>query len=905
MKTSLPGMTSERLTPLKITILYAGIGVLWTLFSNFFVGFDPSQFANWAWIRFPVLGFVLITVPLQYFLVRQAFRSTQQLVKTLGETQARTRRLHEMVSSGILLQDHNGKVIYANISTSRMLGLSPEQLYDKSPIDMNWSANFEDGQAFALAILPMLAKSNMQGLTKKLRVILAEQQERWLLCHTDVISDIQEGLQGEIVTTFVDITESELALTVSEHRYREMFEQMSNAIVVYTVSPGGEDFIIKDVNRAEEEMDQVSRNDIMGQSIVKIFPKVKELGFLEVYRRVWQTGQPECIPIRFYNDGRISGWRKHYVYKLDTGEVVSISEDVSARMKAEDALWQEKELAQITLHSIGDAVITTDLEGNIEYLNPVAEELTGWPVEDARGLPLLQVFNIINQDTGNPISDPVQKCIREGRVVELDSDTALINRTGYLYSIEDSAAPIRNHCGKIIGAVLVFHDVTDKRHLQQQLSHQMYHDSITGLPNRLLFNDRLSQALARVFRKHLKLAVLILDIDRFKLIIDTLGHTYGDMLLKVVADRIKNCLRQGDTVARLGGDSFLILLPELMREDVAAIVAQKLAKVFSRPFMLGEHEVFVSVSIGIALYPTDGEAAESLVKHADSAMHHAKELGGNNYQFFTNSLNLRANDRLFVENGLRIAMEREDFVLYYQPQVDLRTGKIVSAEALIRWQFPEKGLIPPGQFIPVAEETGLILAIGEWVLRKACSQVKSWQTFGCPQVRIAINLSAKQFKQPNLVTVIAKILAETGFDPNYLELEITESIMVENLELTVSTLQSLKNMGIRISIDDFGTGFSSLSYLSRLPIDTLKIDQSFIKEIDTNQKGAEIASSIIGLAHNLKLNVIAEGVETRVELEFLRKNACDQIQGYLFSKPVPAKEFGEMLLADKRLPNKL
>lgn len=392
-----------------------------------------------------------------------------------------------------------------------------------------------------------------------------------------------------------------------------------------------------------------------------------------------------------------------------------------------------------------------------------------------------------------------------------------------------------------------------------------------------------------------QVAVMLIDLDRFKVINDTLGHAIGDRLLQEVAQRLTGCLREGDTVARLGGDEFMLLLPGVEHTKSTIKIVQKILETFKSPFYFNDHELHITTSIGIALYPDDGEDAQTLLKNADTALHRAKEQGRNNYQFYTSTMNATALERLSLEGKLRHALEREEFVVYYQPQVSLSTGQIVGMEALVRWRHPDLGLIPPMKFIPLAEETGLIIPLGFWVLRTACAQNKAWQKAGYPPLRVAVNLSTRLFKQQTFIQVVAQTLHETGLDPDYLELELTEGIIMENIETTITTLKELKKMGVHISVDDFGTGYSSLAYLKRFPIDTLKIDRSFVLDITTDPDDAMIAMLIINVAHHLKLRVIAEGVETKEQLAFLRSHGCDEIQGYLFSRPLPAEEFVRLL----------
>jgi diguanylate cyclase (GGDEF)-like protein len=447
--------------------------------------------------------------------------------------------------------------------------------------------------------------------------------------------------------------------------------------------------------------------------------------------------------------------------------------------------------------------------------------------------------------------------------------------------------------------VFVSRDITERQHYEETIRHQEFHDALTGLPNRLLLKDRLSLAMAHAKRNNMMLAVLLLDLDRFKLINDTLGHAAGDTLLQLIAGRLTGTLREDDTVARQGGDEFLLLLPEIVKIEDAAKLAQKLLEQIRQPLSVHGHELYVTTSIGMVLYPNDGRDIETLLKNADTAMYRAKEQGRNNYQLYTPTMNARAFERLTLENSLRRALERNEFTVYYQPKVDLRSRKAVGAEALVRWNHPELGLIMPGDFISAAEDTGLIVPIGEWVLRTACAQNKAWQNAGYPPLRVAVNLSARQFQLRNLVQTVAEILKETGLEPRWLELEITESIAMQNAEFTVKTLNELKDMGIQISIDDFGTGYSSLSYLKRFPINKLKIDKTFVREINTDHDNAAIASAVIVLGQSLNLGVIAEGVETIEQLNFLKDQHCDEIQGFLFGRPLPPAEIEKKLFEEQ------
>ena len=442
-------------------------------------------------------------------------------------------------------------------------------------------------------------------------------------------------------------------------------------------------------------------------------------------------------------------------------------------------------------------------------------------------------------------------------------------------------------------------DLEARKRVEQSMRHMAHHDALTGLPNRALFRDRLTHAMAQADRYHQKLAVLFLDLDRFKAINDTLGHNVGDQLLKIAAERLRSCVRDCDTVARLGGDEFTVIVDDIIEVQDAAVVAQKILDTLSQPFNLHGHEVFISVSVGITLYPNDDESADNLLRNADSAMYRAKEYGRNNYQFYVADMNVKARARLMLESSLRRALDRGEFALYYQPRVDLFSGRVIGAEALLRWRHPEMGLVPPTEFIPILEETGMIIPVGDWVLRQASRQNHIWQEMGLPPIRMAVNLSARQFIQKDLAESVLRVLEGAGLLPEHLELEITEDLLIEHNQTNIITLAKLRSHGIHISIDDFGTGYSSLSYLKRLPIDTLKIDQSFVRDIVTDPDNKAIVSAIIAMASSLHLNVLAEGVETDEQLAFLRAQGCNEIQGFSFSHPLAAEDF-EQLLRDGR-----
>jgi diguanylate cyclase (GGDEF)-like protein/PAS domain S-box-containing protein len=580
---------------------------------------------------------------------------------------------------------------------------------------------------------------------------------------------------------------------------------------------------------------------------------------------------------------------------LDSYSLTRALRNAIERKAVEDALYVEKERALVTLNSIGDAVLCTDISGNITYLNLVAETMTGWCREEATGKPLAEVFRIIDGATRTTARDPMEMAVEQNRAVGLTADCVLIRRDGFESAIEDSAAPIHDRAGRVIGAVIVFHDVSAARAMSHKMTHFAQHDLLTNLPNRLLLNDRISQSISLARRQNRPIAVIFLDLDRFKYINDSLGHAVGDQLLQSVSKRLLAGVRGSDTISRQGGDEFVILLSEIANPEDAATSAKKILLSLNAPHSIGEQDLHIGGSIGISVYPADGEDAETLIKNADTAMYHAKERGRNNFQFFRAKMNLKAVERQSLEGSLRRAVEREEFVLHYQPKVNLDTGAITGVEALIRWQHPDRGLVPPSQFVPIAEDCGLILQIGRWVLREACRQARAWQVAGLPRLPIAVNVSAVEFRDPGFVEGVQTALSETGLEAQYLELELTEGVLMEDAESTASVLQELKTMGVHLAVDDFGTGYSSLSYLRQFPIDVLKIDQSFVHRITADPDDTTIVSAIINMGKSLKRLVVAEGVETREQRAYLQTQCCAEGQGYLFSRPVSAARFAHLL----------
>ena len=561
----------------------------------------------------------------------------------------------------------------------------------------------------------------------------------------------------------------------------------------------------------------------------------------------------------------------------------------------EEALFVEKERAQVTLNCIGDAVVCTDISGNLTFLNLVAEKMTGWPRQQAAGRPMAEVFRILDAKSRQTIPNPMEMAVGQNRTVHLPANCILIHRDGFEIPIEDSVSPIHDREGQATGAVIVFRDVSAARAMALQMTHSAQHDFLTGLPNRMLFNDRVSQAVVLAPRHMKNVAVLFLDLDGFKHINDSLGHPIGDKLLQSIAKRLVDCVRDSDTVSRQGGDEFVVLLSEVEQSEDASITASRMLRAVAGAHSIDQHDLHVTASIGVSVYPDDGLDAETLIKNADTAMYQAKENGRQSYQFFKPAMNVRAVERQSIEESLRRALERHEFALHYQPKINLKTREITGAEALIRWTHPIRGPVPPGQFIPVAEDCGLILPIGNWVLREACKQARAWIDAGLSLGTMAVNISAMEFRDDNFLEGVFTILKDTGLDPRSLELELTESVLMKRAESTQSILKTLRARGVQLAVDDFGTGYSSLSYLRKFPIDALKIDQSFVRQITSAPDETTIVTAVISMGRSLKLRVVAEGVETQEELVFLQAHQCDEAQGYYFSRPVLPEQFASLL----------
>lgn len=685
---------------------------------------------------------------------------------------------------------------------------------------------------------------------------------------------------------------------IRHHKTRELRESEEKFRVTFDQAPVGIAHVNADgrlllINRRLCEMLGFQERELIESSFPDLcVPENRDVHDRELKKSVEQGLEYHGFEIPLvHKDGRII-WTKLTLSPMkDAAGVpkyfIHIVEDITERKNFEDNL----RLSATVFEGSTEAIIITDARANILRVNSAFTAMTGYADHEVVGK------NPRLLKSGNHHEEFYRAMWATlGSTGQWQGEIWNRRKNGDIFPAWLTLCAVRNSEDKITNYVGISRDITLRKEAEERLSYQASHDALTGLPNRARFHDRLTHALARAGRDRHEFAILFLDLDRFKVINDTLGHTVGDFLLQGVTKRLLGGTRESDTLARWGGDEFIILLESIRGAEDAAVAARRILDVLAEPFSVQGHEVFVSGSIGISVYPRDGEDVQALLRCADIAMYRAKDSGKNDYQFYESTMSTGGLERLKLEGDLRYALKRNEFVLHYQPRVNINTGLIVGAEALIRWDLPDRGLLWPLDFIPLAEESGFIIPIGEWVLKTACLQCRKWQDAGVPNPRVSVNLSTHQFKKDNLTSTVDRILKETGLPPGLLELEITESAMMENLEKAVATLQGLAALGVNVAIDDFGTGYSSLGYLKRFPIGALKIDQSFVRHIPSNIDDTAIAMSIISLGKTLSLKVVAEGVETQEQLTVLRNYQCDEAQGYLFSQPVDAERMTEFLV---------
>ncbi len=714
-------------------------------------------------------------------------------------------------------------------------------------------------------------------------------ENRLALLNRELTQRVQERT-AELLEKNLRLLRDEEVLRESQSTLAALFESMSSGAVVYRASADGQDFVIAAVNRAAERIENMRRNDMVGKNVLEIFPGIVEFGLLEVFKRVWQSSEPEQVPVAFYQDGRISGWRENYVYKLPSGEVVVIYDDVTKKMQAEQELrWSEERFrSMFEMSPLG--MILNSMDGRFVEANTALLDMLGYSLDE---LNKLSYWDITPPEYKTEEMQQLESLSRFSRYGPYEKE--YVNSQGQRFPVRLNGVLITASDGeKFIWSIV--ENITEKKKSEELIWRQANFDTLTGLPNRRMFRDRLEQEIKKAHRADLPMALMFIDLDKFKEVNDTLGHDMGDILLVEAARRIVECVRESDTVARIGGDEFTVILSEL--EDTASIdrIAQSIVGKLTAPFQLGEDKVFVSASLGITVYPNDATAIDSLLKNADQAMYAAKARGRNRYSYFTPALQQAAEARMRLTNDLRDALEKNQFKVYFQPIVDLGTGSIRKAEALIRWEHPVRGLVSPAEFIPLAEDSGMIVEIGDWVFREAARQAKRLREMHHPDFQISVNKSPVQFcnnDSPYLSWF--SYLQELGLPGESMSIEITEGLLMDATPHVYDKLVSFHDAGIQVSLDDFGTGYSSLSYLKKFDIDYLKIDRAFVHNLGKDSDDMALCEAMIVMAHKLGLKVIAEGVETIEQEEMLAAAGCDYIQGYLISKPVPPEEFETLL----------
>ena len=819
----------------------------------------------------------------------------KQAEEALLESQAQFNQLANHIPQAFWIMDPRAR---------RMRYLSPaiEAISGKKrgPLDSAWAAFKAMIHAEDRARALQAYRSMPDGrLDVEHRIVAADGTVRWVHVRGFPVP----GSAGElyrVAGTIEDITERKRAadeLRESERRFGAMLGNVQlismmldrQARITYC-----NDYLL--------HVTGWRRDEVVGRNWFELFIPPESQALKDVFLRLLdespEAAHHENEILTRSGERRMIRWNNS-VLRSAAGEVIgsaSIGEDITEQQRAHQDLIKAEARYRATFDEAAVGITHTSLDGRLLRVNLKYCEMLGYTEAELAGR---AVDLVTHPDDRALVAAQRTRLLYAGEALPVEKRN--LRKDGSVIWVSVSAALVRDADGAPDYLVAMVQDMTERRRAEAALQHQAYHDSLTGLPNRALFYDRLEQAVSYARRRDITVAALVVDLDRFKMVNDSLGHTVGDRLLQQVGQRLSTCVRSGDTVARIGGDEFGVLLADMARPQDAAIVGEKILEALAPAFDVEAHEVFLTASAGIAAFPCDGSDSVALIRNADAAMSRAKEHGRDNYQFYTAEMNARAMEKLLLQNDLRHALEREEFLLHYQPKASLGSGQITGFEALLRWQHPRRGLVSPAEFVPLLEDSGLIVPVGEWVVRTACAQIVAWRDAGLEPLPVAVNLSAKQFFHGDIVAVVEAALAERGVDPRLLDLEITESDVMRNPEEAAAILGKLRDRGVRIGIDDFGTGYSSLSYLKRLPVECLKIDRSFVGGLPADADDASIARAVITMAHSLGLRVVAEGVENEAQRRFLATHECDEMQGYLLSRPQPALEAARFLRPARHL----
>ncbi|MCL5236503.1 MAG: EAL domain-containing protein [Nitrospirae bacterium] len=811
--------------------------------------------------------------------------SAQELARSRAQFEA----IFNSITDAVIFTDTSHRFLMGNPALESMFGYTCEELAGKTAEILY--ADRRDFERLREKVFSPEAESRHKIFEMRLR------RKDGTAFSAEVLATKVRDHQGVIIGCLGiarDITErkeAEKALRDSEERYKLLFESSPLPMWVYDI----ETLRFLAVNNAAIRHYGYSREEFLSMTIKDIRPREDIPGLLKRLPRIYSGISLSGIWRHLKKGGTIIdvAITSHDITFDRKRARLVLAQDVTAQKRAERRVHEERDRAQRYLDIAGVMLVALDRNQRTVLINKKGCDILGYGESEILGKNWFD--NFVPERMGDRAKAGFDK-LMAGEIASVEYfESPVLTKHGEERIIAWNNALLTDESGKVTGTLSSGEDITERKKMEKTIQYQAYYDTLTGLPNRALFIDHLSLALAQAQRNRHQVAVIYVDLDRFKNVTDSLGHALGDRFLQEAANRLRLSAPEVITISRIGGDEYALLLSQVINEGETAKIAKRVLSNLRQPWLIDSHRVHITASIGISTYPNDGEEAEALLGSADVAMSQVKEQGGDGYQFYNKAMNLRVLERIKLENSLRLTLERGGFILYYQPQINIKNKQLTGVEALIRWKHPRLGLLEPVRFIQLAEDTGLIVPIGEWVLRAACEQVKEWQNAGLPHVCVSVNFSARQFQQPDLVEMVSQVLKETGLDSKCLDIEITESTAMQNIEATIPKLAELSSLGIQFAIDDFGTGYSSLGYLKKLPIQKLKIDKSFISDLAKDPDYKTIVQAVIVMAHNLKLKVVAEGVENEEQLAFLRSSKCDEMQGYLYSRPLLPGEFEKLL----------